>query len=53
LQAKTYIPGVNNLVIPADIYTTGEQTIKGDTNLIAKNIKGGVTIFGVKGSFFG
>jgi hypothetical protein len=27
------------------------QTIKGDSNLIAGNIKSGVTIFGVSGTF--
>ena len=30
---------------------TGTQTIKGDSNLVASNIKSGVSIFGVSGSY--
>lgn len=47
---KTYTPGAANQYIAAQQYLTGIQTIKGDGNLIAENIKSGVKIFGVEGS---
>lgn len=52
-SAKTYTPSTTNQTIASGIYTTGVQTIKGDTNLIADNIKEGVSIFGVLGTFSG
>jgi hypothetical protein len=48
--AATYTPGTTNQTIAAGQYLSGAQTIKGDTNLIASNIKSGVQIFGVTGT---
>lgn len=50
-SAETFTPGTSDITIPADTYLSGEQIIKGDANLIAENIKSGVSIFGVEGSF--
>lgn len=51
--AATYTPTTSNQTIGAGTYLTGAQTIKGDSNLLAKNIKNGVSIFGVNGSYNG
>ena len=51
--AQTYTPTTTDQTISADTYIAGTQTIKGDSNLIAGNIKSGTTIFGVTGSYQG
>ena len=48
--AATITPGTSNQTIASGTYLTGTQTISGDADLIAANIKSGVTIFGVAGS---
>lgn len=48
--AATITPGTSNKTIAAGQYLTGTQTISGDANLIASNIKSGVSIFGVAGA---
>ena len=48
--AQTITPGTVDKTIAAGRYLTGAQTIKGDANLVAGNIKKGVSIFGVDGS---
>ena len=48
--AQTITPGTSNKTIASGRYLTGTQTIKGDSNLVASNIKSGVSIFGVAGS---
>ena len=48
--AATITPGTANQTISANQYLTGTQTIKGDGNLSAGNIKKGVSIFGVIGT---
>lgn len=48
--AATYTPTTSNQTIAASTYLTGAQTIEGDANLLASNIKSGVSIFGVSGS---
>lgn len=48
--AQTITPGTSNKTISSGRYLTGTQTIKGDANLVAGNIKQGVSIFGVAGS---
>ena len=51
--ATTYTPTTANQTIAASTYLTGVQTIKGDRNLIASNIKSGTSIFGVTGTYEG
>ncbi|WP_140397161.1 hypothetical protein [Flavonifractor sp. An82] len=51
--AQTITPGTSNKTIASGRYLTGTQTIKGDANLVAANIKKGISIFGVAGSFEG
>ena len=48
--AATITPGTSNQTIASGTYLTGNQTISGDANLVAGNIKSGVSIFGVSGS---
>lgn len=49
--AQSFTPGTSDQTIKAGVYLSGAQTIKGDSDLIASNIKSGVTIFNVSGSF--
>lgn len=51
--AATYTPKTSDQSIAASQYLSGVQTIKGDVNLVAGNIKSGVSIFGVTGSYAG
>ncbi len=51
--ATTYTPNTADQTIAAGTYCSGAQTIKGDANLVAGNIKSGVSIFGVAGSYEG
>ena len=51
--ATTYTPKTTNQTIAAGTYCSGAQTIKGDANLVAGNIKSGVSIFGVTGTYAG
>ena len=49
--AATITPGTSNQTIASGTYLTGTQTIAGDADLTAANIKNGVQIFGVTGSY--
>lgn len=49
-SSKTWTPGTSNQYISSGTYCSGQQTIKGDSNLTAANIKSGVNIFGVTGT---
>ena len=49
-EAQTITPGTSDKTIASGQYLTGTQTIKGDSNLVAGNIKKGVSIFGVAGA---
>ncbi len=49
----TITPGTAAQTIAAGQYLSGEQTIQGDANLLAENIKSGISIFGVAGSLAG
>lgn len=52
--AKTVRPTTYSQTAAAKgVYTTGAVTVEGDANLIAANIKNGVSIFGVNGSAAG
>ena len=51
--AQTITPGTSDKTIASGRYLTGTQTIKGDANLVAGNIKSGVSIFGVTGTYEG
>lgn len=51
--AATITPTTSNQTIASGTYLTGTQTISGDANLVAGNIKSGTTIFGVTGTYTG
>jgi hypothetical protein len=51
--AQTITPSTSDKTIASGRYLTGTQTIKGDANLVAGNIKKGVSIFGVTGTHEG
>ena len=51
--APTYTPTTTAQTIATGTYLTGTQTIQGDANLVAGNIKSGTTIFGVTGTYSG
>lgn len=51
--AQTITPTTSDQTIAAGKFLTGSQTIEGDANLVAGNIKDGVTIFGVEGTYSG
>lgn len=48
--ATTYTPSTTAQTIASGTYLTGTQTISGDSNLVAENIKKDVTIFGITGT---
>lgn len=52
-EAQTYIPSIENQIIDDKQYLQGKQTILGDANLIAENIRTGITIFNVIGTYNG
>lgn len=52
-ESQEYTPSTSDQTIEAGVYLNGIQTIKGDTNLISENIKNGVSIFGVTGTYTG
>ena len=49
--AATITPGTTDQTIAASQYLTEVQTISGDADLVNTNIKAGVNIFGVAGTF--
>lgn len=48
--AQTITPSTSNQTIAAGTYLTGAQTILGDSDLVAANIRANIEIFGVRGS---
>lgn len=53
LEAQVITPGTDNQIIYPGVYLKGAQLVMGDANLIAENIKNGISIFGVTGTFAG
>ena len=52
--AKTITPGTSSqIAVSSGYYTGGNVTVAGDANLVADNIKSGVSIFGVNGNYAG
>ena len=49
-SAQTYTPTTSDQTIASGQYLSGVQTISGDANLVAGNIRSGISIFGVSGS---
>ena len=49
--AKTITPGTaSQIAVSSGYYTGGDITVAGDSNLVAGNIKSGVSIFGINGT---
>lgn len=53
LAAQTITPGTEDQKIVSGRYLSGDQTIKGDANLLAENIKEGIELFGITGTYTG
>ena len=53
LEATEYTPSTDDQYIDPGVYISGSQIIKGDQFLIPDNIRAGVTVFGVQGTFNG
>ncbi len=53
LAQQTITPGTSDKIIASGRYLAGTQTIQGSANLVPGNIKSGVSIFGVAGSYAG
>ena len=53
LAEREWIPTIEDISIPLGKYLSGNQTLKGSPNLSPENIKKGVEIFGVTGTFEG
>lgn len=52
--AKTITPSTaSQIAVSSGYYTGGNVTVAGDANLVAGNIKSGVSIFGVNGTYEG
>lgn len=52
--AKAVTPTTSEqTAVDSGVYTTGAVKVAGDANLIAENIKSGVSIFGIAGAFAG
>ena len=52
-SAQTITPTTTNQTIASGKYLTGTQTVLGDANLLAENIKKDVVLFGITGTYEG
>ena len=53
LNTQSYTPSTATQLISKEQYIKGDQIILGDSNLIPGNIKAGISIFGVNGTYKG
>ena len=53
VNAQTIIPTTTDQTVNGNVFLAGAITVAGDANLLAENIKSGVTIFGVTGTYTG
>lgn len=53
ISTATITPGTSDQTLSSGSYLSGTQTIKGDANLVAINIKKDISLFGVTGSYEG
>lgn len=52
-NAQTITPTTTTQTVNGNTFLAGAITVVGDVNLLAENIKSGVTIFGVTGTYTG
>lgn len=53
VNAQTITPTTTDQTVNGNTFLAGAITVAGDANLLAENIKSGVTIFGVTGTYTG
>lgn len=53
VNAQTITPTTTDQTVNGNVFLTGAITVAGDANLLAENIKSGVIIFGVTGTYTG
>lgn len=53
INAQTITPTTTDQTVNGNVFLAGAITVAGDANLLAENIKSGVTIFGVTGTYTG
>lgn len=53
VNAQTITPTTTDQTVNGNVFLAGAITVAGDANLLAENIKSGVTIFGVTGTYTG
>lgn len=53
VNAQTITPTITDQTVNGNVFLAGAIAVAGDANLLAENIKSGVTIFGVTGTYTG
>ncbi|MBR4316155.1 MAG: hypothetical protein IKP65_04205 [Alphaproteobacteria bacterium] len=51
ISSQTINPTTSSQIISSGSYLTGDTVINGDVNLLSENIKEGISIFGINGSY--